>query len=277
MKKRLLLIFLALTLMLSLVACGDKGGNVDGEQSDTAGSQIVPADIVLFGGDDDYTIVYAGDATTGVKDLIVRMTEQVKAVTGENPKRVGDNSKKEKEVPKEILLASTNRAASSESMGKISGIGYRIEFVGDKLVVTASSDAVLKVAVEKLFDTWKTDGGRVVLSNTTVLSEDMSNSMMPLYENGAFKFKIVIQANASNAIHEAAEAMSGRIAGKVGSVVPVVYDTMSPAVDGEYEICIGKTNRQESIALYDTFENSYTYKVAVSGTRIVLLVRYPFG
>lgn len=218
MKKRLLLIFLALTLTLGLVACGDKG---ETKKEGTSDTQLVPSDVVLFGGDDDYKIVYSGNATSAVKDLIIQMTEKVKDVTGENPNRVGDNSKTEKEVPKEILIASTNRSASDESMAKISGIGYRVEFIGEKLVITASNDTVLKTAVEKLFTSWKTEGGKVVLHNTTVITDDLTDAMLSLYDNGEFKYKIVVQANASSAVHDAAEAMSGRISGLVGKNVSV--------------------------------------------------------
>ncbi len=278
MKKRLLLIFLTVALTIGLVACTGNGQETDtgtGEgDTSQGGTPITPADVVLFGGDDDYKIVYSGNATSAVKNLIIQMSASAKAVTGENPKRLGDNAKNEEETPKEILIAATNRAASEESMSKISGVGYRVEFIGEKLVITASNDTVLKIAVEKLLNSWKTDDGKVVLHNTTVFSEDLSDTMIPLCENGEFKYKIIIQSNASSAIHDAAEAMSGRISGLIGKSVPVVYDNMSTETDGAYEICIGNTNRQASATLYENLENSYAYQVKIDGTRIVIGSRH---
>jgi len=272
MKKRLLLIFLALALTFGLVACGDKGeGNsTDTGSGDTSQNQtsITPADVFLFGGDEDYTIVYSGTANDAVKDLIVQMSSKVKDVTGSNPKRIADNAKTEKETPKEIVIASTTRSASAESMKKISGIGYRVEFIGEKLVITASNDTILKSAVQKLFDTWKTEDGKIILHNTTVLTEDLSNGMLPLYENGEFKYKIVIQASAKASVFDAAEDMSGRISTLTGKSVGLNYDTMFTESADAFEICIGKTNRAASDVFYSSLESAFEYRVSISENKI---------
>lgn len=272
MKKRLFLILLAVSLMLGLVSCGDGSGNEGTATGDgsSADRPITSDGVVLFGGDDDYRIVYSANATSGVKDLIVEMTSRVKAVTGENPKRVGDNSKTEQEVPKEILIAATNRDESDASMAKISGLGYRVEFIGEKLLITASNDTVLKKAVEKLFETWVAANGQIVLPNTTVLTEDMSGSMLPLYENGEFRFGIVVQASASDTVHEAVEAFSGRIASLCGKDIEVKYDTMHPEIEGSYEICIGKTNREESTELYSGINGAFDYRIELKGNKILI-------
>ena len=274
MKKRLILILLALALTFGLVACGDKGeGNsTDTGSGDTSQNQtsITPADVVLFGGDEDYTIVYSGTANDAVKDLIVQMSSKVKDVTGSNPKRIADNAKSEKETPKEIVIASTTRSVSEEGMAKISGIGYRVEFIGEKLVITASNDTILKSAVQKLFDTWKTEDGKIILHNTTVLTEDLSNGMLPLYENGEFKYKIVIQAGAKATVYDAAEDMSGRISTLTGKSVGLNYDTMLHEASDTFEICIGKTNRAASDVFYSSLESAFEYKVSVSENKILI-------
>ena len=95
--KKILLIALALTTVLGLVACTNTENTVNSDTvaTDTGSIQLAPADVVLFGGDDDYRIVYSSSATSAVKDMIVQMSSDIKAVTGENPKRVGDNAKNE--------------------------------------------------------------------------------------------------------------------------------------------------------------------------------------
>ena len=270
--KKILLIVLALTTVLGLVACTNTGNTVNSDTvaTDTGSIQLAPADVVLFGGDDDYRIVYSSNATSAVKDMIVQMSSDIKAVTGENPKRVGDNAKNEFEQPKEILFAKTNRSASAESMSKISGIGYRVEFIGEKLVITASNDNAMKLAVEKLLATWTAADGKIILNNTTVLTEDMSENMLPICENGELKFKVIIQASAASEIHTAAESLAGRLSVLTGKTVSVEYDGMVKETEGAYEICIGNTNRAASKALYNSLETTYSYEVRIDGTRIVV-------
>ena len=272
MKKRLFLIFLSIALMLGLVSCGDANGNEGATTGDglSVDQQVTSDDVVLFGGDDDYRIVYSANATSAVKDLIVEITSKVKSVTGANPKRVGDNSKTEREVPREILIAATNRDESGASMAKISGLGYRVEFIGEKLLITASNDTILKKAVEQLFETWITDNGRIVLRNNTVLTEDMSGSMLPLYENGEFRFSLVVQASASNTVHEAVTDLAGRLTSLCGKTIEAGYDTMLPEIEGSYEICIGKTNREDSTELYSSIEGAFDYKIELKGNKILI-------
>ena len=269
--KKILLIVLALTTVLGLVACTNTENTVNSDTvaTDTGSIQLAPADVVLFGGDDDYRIVYSSNATSAVKDMVVQMSSDIKAVTGENPKRVGDNAKNESEKPKEILFAKTNRDASEKSMSKISGIGYRVEFIGEKLVITASNDSAMKLAVEKLLATWTAADGKIILNNTTVLTEDMSENMLPICENGELKFKVIIQASAASEIHTAAESLAGRLSVLTGKTVSVEYDGMVKETEGAYEICIGNTNRAASKALYDSLETTYSYEVSIEGTRIV--------
>ena len=80
MKKRLLLVLLALTLIFGLTSCGGIGdllggligADEEGSSADNgADTEIKAADITLFGGEDDYRIVYSANATTATKDLIV--------------------------------------------------------------------------------------------------------------------------------------------------------------------------------------------------------------
>ncbi len=268
--KKFILVLLAFCLVFSMVSCKDNGVS---EQTGTGEPVTDPTpteDVVLFGGEDDYRIVYSSDATTVVKDLIIQMTDAVKSVTGNAPKRVADNAKNEKEVPREILIASTNRSASTENTASITGVGYHIRFIGEKLVITASNDTVLAQAVEALLGAWTASDGKIVLSNKTVLTRDLSDSMMPLYENGAFRYQFVIQASAVQAVHDSAESLVGRLSALTGQKIELVYDAIAAEAEDAYEICIGKTDRQISQDLYDTFENSFAYQIKTEGNRIAV-------
>ncbi len=268
--KKIILALLTICLIFSMVSCMTDG---NGGQTDTGGAPTDPTnaqDVVLFGGADDYRIVYSSSATNAVKDLIVQMSESVKAVTGEAPRYVADNARNDEEVAREILIASTNRSASNENAEKITGIGYRIAFIGEKLVITASNDTVLRQAMDALLAAWTATDGRVVLSSATVLDADMTESMMPLYENGSFRYKIVLQAGAAKAVQDSASSLSGRLSSLTGKKIDVTYDSMSAESEGVYEICIGRTNRQISQGLYGELGNSFEYKIKTEGTRIAV-------
>ncbi len=269
--KRIILLLLAICFAFSVVSCNKDGTGEDtGAKETETPSTPDPQEVVLFGGAEDYRIVYSATATTAVKELIVQMSDAVKAVTGNAPKRVADNAKNDQEVAREILIASTNREASETNAASISGVGYRIAFVGEKLVITASNDTVLRQAVEALLATWTVSDGKITLSNTDVLEKDLTDSMMQLYENNSFRYKIVIQASASQDVFEQAEALAGRLGALTKQNIDVVYDTMVAESDAAYEICIGKTNRQISQDLYGALENSFAYQIKTVGKQIAV-------
>ena len=260
-------------MVLGLVGCG--GG--EQEQTDVSADsgtetqddfQPTEGDVLLFGGSEDYSIVYSADATTAVKDMLVQMSDAVKEITGKGPKRVGDNSKTEKEAPREILIAATNRDESKTVMDKITSIGYRVEFVNGKLVIAASNDTMLQMAVDELLVTWKASDGQIALSSDTVLEKDMSDSMLNLYAGGEFRYKVIVQASASAKVREAANTLATRVSNLVGKTVKAETDASVAAVAGAYEICIGNTNREVSTAMYSELSNSFEYRLGVRDTYI---------
>ncbi len=269
--KKIIMILLSVCLIFSLAACNvDDILPNDSESGDGSQSAAEAKDILLFGGEEDYKIVYSSDASTAVKEMIVDIEQDVKKATGTTPKRVADNSKKEDEIAKEILIATTNRAESSQGMDKISGVSYRVEFIGEKLVLTASNDAMLQKAVEALRGAWTVSDGKVTLSSTTLLTEDMTSQMMPICQNGAFRFKLIIQSSAEQQVHQKADELAARLSSLTGKVVNVSYDTMVAGSDGDYEICIGNTNRAISQSLYGTLATSLEYKIKTEGNKIAV-------
>ncbi len=254
--RRILLILLAACLVLSLVSCGKKDPNAKGT--------------VLFGGDNDYRIVYSANATMELKDMVLSISEAVKNATGVEAKLVADSSKKETEVAHEILIGTTNRAQSEEGMEKLSEVGYRVEFIDEKLVISASNDIALEKAVEALMNGWTAADGVIKLSRKAVFAEDMSDGVRPICENGELLYSIIIQASASDAIYSAAEELSSRLTVLVGKKVTVSYDTMVKSDDSAYEICIGKTNRAISESLYGEIETLFDYKIRLDGNKIAV-------
>ena len=273
MMKKVLLLLLAMSLVFGLVSCAGEQlqtGETTDSENQSGNAQTVEGDVVLFGGDDDYNLVYSPTATTAVKDILVQISDAVKQVTGKGPKRVGDNSKTEKESPKEILIAVTNRPQSNTVMEKITSVGYRVEFVDSKLVIAASNDTMLQMAVNELLEKWTVADGRIILNSETVLEKDMTGSMHDLFENGNFLYRIIVKKTAPLVVREEAEELAERLSTLAGKTITVEYDTDVPQTADAYEICIGETNREVSSELYSELETVFEYKIALRGTYIAV-------
>ena len=87
MKKRILS---ALSLLLAVVMCACSGADTS---SDANADDVSEKEIVLFGGEEDYKIIYSEAANANVKDLLTQMSARVKEVTGNTSVYATDASK----------------------------------------------------------------------------------------------------------------------------------------------------------------------------------------
>ena len=266
MKKNILS---ALSLLLAMVtvmcACSPSD-----TQFDEDGENTPEKEIVLFGGEEDYKIIYSEAANANVKDLLTQMSARVQEVTGNTSVYATDTSKSYEETPREILLGVTNRAESESALGEMSGFGYNVRFIGEKLVITASNDSILSQAVSELLDEWSVQDGKITISNKTVLSYDATDSVRPLLSDGTFTYRIVVPLKASDALYDDAVYLSQSLSAVTGSVVDICYDERITEEDGAYEICIGKTTRKISQELYAGLDNVFKYKISSDGNRIAI-------
>ncbi len=266
--KKIILVLLAVSLVFSVCACNSESNPGEADSSSTDTQTVVSKDLSMFGGDDDYRIVYSSTATTALKEMIIDMSENIRAVTGSTPKRVADNAKNDTETAREILIASTNRSQSDEVKSKISGIGYRVEFVGEKLVIMASNDMVLRKAVDAFMSAWSVSEGKITLPSTTVLTADLSEEMMTLCENGTFRYNIIIPTKLDESVYSEVQALSSRLSTLTGKKVEINYDINTTSSDDAYEICIGNTDRAISQSLYAELESMFDYKIRTVGNKI---------
>ena len=264
-KKRILSI---LSLMLAIVTCACSSG-VDGP-SDTDVADVPEKEIVLFGGSEDYKIIYSETANSNVKSLLTQMGASAKDATGKAAGYATDTSKSNEEAEREILLGVTKRAESESALAEMSGFGYVVKFVGEKLVITASNDSLLADAVNALLGAWSVSDGTVTLSNKTVLSYDATGSVRPLLDGDSFTYKIIIPLKSSDATYSDAVYLSQSLSAVTGSMVDVCYDERTEEVDGAYEICIGKTNRKISRELYAELDGVFEYKIVSDGNSIAV-------
>jgi hypothetical protein len=275
MKKRLLLILLAITMVLGLVSCGD---NNDEQVSDTSDAgEMVPNDgenVTLFAGaENDYRIVYSADAGDAVKNQVKAIKTAVSAATGVTVQMAVDNSKTMTEVDREIVLGKTSRKESTDVIDKISGLGYAIEFVGEKLIVTASNETLLAFAIEELMIQWSVDSESVSVSKSLKVAKDESANMLPLVENGKLLHKVIVSAGVSEKVYNRAKIISDTLAQITGETSMLYYDNSSNlTVESEdaYEICIGETARASSAKLYSKITTQGGGAIAVDNNRITI-------
>lgn len=264
--KRYVLATISVLLATLMCACSPSIG----EQPVGSDTEIAEKDVVLFGGANDYKIIYSTSVNSRVKDLMTQMKAKVKDATGKAPELATDTSKSNKETPCEILLGVTTRTESKDALSAMSAIGYDVRFIGEKLVITASNDLLLERAVDALFETWRVENNRVILSNKTLLTCDASDSMRSLYNNGAFEYKVVVPMKCSDALYDDAVYLAQNLSAATGTPVDICYDEKTEELDGAYEICLGKTSRKISQELYDSLGSVFEYKTVTSGNRIAV-------
>lgn len=264
--KKVIISGVSLVLAFLLCACSHTNPTDD----TTSNSEITEKEIVLFGGESDYRIVYSESANNNVKDLLTSMISTVKEVTGKAPEYSTDTSKSNTETPYEILLGVTKRSESENSLNSLTGLGYDVRFFGEKLVITASNDTLLAEAVSALFEAWNTSYGKITLSNKTELMCDASSSMQSLYNNGNFEYKIIVPLKVSDTLYDDAVYLSQSLSAVTGAKVDIGYDERTTEVDGAYEICLGNTTRKISQELYKGIESVFEYKIVVDGNRIAV-------
>lgn len=277
MKKRLILILLAIVMVFGLVSCGNKENNNE-QASDTSNVGETDSDngenVTLFcGAENDYRIVYSADAGDSVKNQVKAIKTAVSAATGVNAQMAVDNSKTLTEVDREIVLGKTSRKESTDVIDKISGLGYAIEFVGEKLIVTASNETLLAFAIEELMIQWSVDSNSVSVSKSLKIAKDESPNMLPFVENGKLLHKVIVPEGASEKIYNRAKIISDTLSQVTGEASTIYYDNSSdlPAESEDaYEICIGETTRAASARVYAKITTQGGGVIAVDKNRIAI-------
>lgn len=134
----LLLVFLLAAFpLLAMTACN---------RDDPADS---PETIALVeDGVAQYRIVRSDFANGTVKSVATGLRNAIGVVTGTKPDLVTDYTDENANADiKEILIGKTNRPESSDLINRLSGKEYGYEVIGNKIVIVATTDALLEKAV----------------------------------------------------------------------------------------------------------------------------------
>lgn len=137
-KTRILVLFLALLMLLSLVACKGK--------DDKPKYKSVPLD-----GWDSYSLVYPRNATADVTDTFVELTVELKNRYGTMLRPSDDFVMPGEEVPSdtlEILVGNTNREESKQIYDTLKANDYFIGMVNNRLLIIGGSDKATAEAIK---------------------------------------------------------------------------------------------------------------------------------
>ena len=187
--KKLLMMLLAAAAILTFVSCNDDvGGNETGE--DTGNSELASVVDIVKDGASEYIIMRSDNAPSGSAETkaAIALRAAIKAATGVELTMKTDWDK-EGNIPtdtKEILIGATNRP---ESAAVLEGLGedqYVIRMIGNRLVINATSDEAITMAVERFAAEllgYDSEAGTYA-KNTLSLPADYSTS-------GEYSFQIV--------------------------------------------------------------------------------------
>ncbi|HBF15327.1 MAG TPA: hypothetical protein DDW30_06560 [Clostridiales bacterium] len=264
MKKRFCL-FLAI-LLLFVASCGPK--TPAGGETGTGGSKTETVN--LFGGEEDYRIVVPANATSIQTRLSARLADAVSAVTGKTPTRVTDDTAKYPEQKKEILLGATARKASEDAVAELGDSEWRIAFAGDKLLLTASNDAMLAKAVETLTDTWSAADGSISIARTD-LSASGGDDILTLTKSGRFTCPVIVDDGVAADTRTKLAELFDSLREDLGmGRITLTLDNASEDEAGKTEILIGATNRAASRAAMNTL-TAPSYRIAAADGKIAVV------
>ena len=266
MKKNrtLLLILLTLAFLVpALVACG--GGENENESEGGTPAEYL---YLVQNGTSDYQIVLNQDATVSAKNAGTNFVKRVQQEIDFKFERVTDDTKKYSEKGTEILLGVSGRATTTEVLGGLGDVGYTVEFKGDKLCIVGTHDYMVEKALDELFANHIVfEEGAMKIDKNIKLTYDGTNDMIKLVDDeGKFLYAVTYSVSATSDEMKAASNLRTTLKNTFNCTrVDLNMDTKTP----EYEILIGKTNREESTQLFKEI-SLMEMRSQMVGTKIVV-------
>ena len=249
----ILCLLLAFVLMLASCQTKSNGGG-------TETNNVVPDGMLtLFGGENDFQIVYSNSAGNALRQAIADLKTAIKTATGKSPTVVADGNAGKAEIAREVLIGNTTRTESKTVLATVNYVGWKICVENGKLVIHGSDDEQVTDALEKLKTLWVCENGTIALSSAINEIKNDPANRIPLLENGKFRYRIVYSVKASDQVENAVLNLAYKLERATGKSVEKGYDSTSE--NGLHEILIGQTNRAASGTLYGLLENQFTYRL----------------
>ena len=176
-----------------------------------------------------YTVIYSAHATEYEKNAAKEMRSGLAAKTGLEPDFFTDNKIDAESSAYEILVGDTNREPSAAAVAEVTGTRFVISEIGNKIVIQASNDTLLPVAVAYFLNTYVSpDGG--VLSETPIRYVSEEQPHLGIVKDGKIQYQILysrsltstVMTNAAKQIASTIRSVTGLYTGvsSAGSTVP---------------------------------------------------------
>lgn len=259
MKKKRWAIWICCVLALALAACQPRVPGKDGT-TDT--------ERILFGGNADYSLVYPSGASDGLKEQVSGLRKTVQALTGGRAETVSDDDAKHPEQDFEILIGLTGRSESRQGYDAVNPSGYRVEWIGNKLVLSGSSDYFVGMAIRELQASWQVADGKITCRRSLSLSGDGAGQVTALLnENGMSNYRLVLPDDMPKTQRSIVTEFISDYRDIFGVRLQIDYASSAPT--SEYEILVGSTGRAESNAVIQNL-GIFGYRIEMVGSRLVV-------
>ena len=271
------MIFPLLLICFSLIlsACTTESvpntdSETQGKDTDTEKITASSEEVVIAGGENEYTVVYSEKATDDLKAAMKKLTNGIRDITGEKAEFHTDKLENKPEVEREILVGVTNREESASALESVSAPGYSVEFIGEKLVITGSSTGYVEMAIDALMSVWTVGEGSVsVMSSVSLRLDDTQNAIPMLNSDFEFAYRI-IGASADKFSATYASNLSIDLQRIAGGTTLFRYDTTAAVSETSYELLIGPTNRPLSAKAYEEL-GAFDYRIVSEGNKIAIV------
>ncbi len=174
--KALLCLMLCTGVLLSAASCNSSDNPADSSFEQTTDSGAVtttvpsddssttptgdPIDIVV-NKETEYKIVYPAGAIKPTRDIYTSLKTNIRMNIGYSFDMVKDSGAEA--GAHEILIGKTNRPASTEAYEKLKENQFSFTLSGDSIVIAASDDACMKLAVNTFVDKYAKEDGKLTV------------------------------------------------------------------------------------------------------------------
>ncbi len=271
MARKSIIFLLTLSILFSLFAC-DKAPSQQPDGEDTTAPSVEATPLMLsLDGAVQYSVVVPEGANESVLEASTALMDAVKAIAGRKPERKYDNTQKNPETEREILIGVTARKESSDMVKELQADEFLIERVGEKIVLLGANDYLLAQAVQTLIATWSSEGKSIALPATLSIRQDLSEQLLPLTDAKGFAYTLTYADGIKSDIVNEMFRFAGDVQELFGGAKPNVRKDSLAKADGTPEILIGHTDRPQSDAAYREMAG-VGYHIAVKDGAITLAV-----
>jgi len=161
----------------------------------------------------------------------------------------------------EILVGNTNRPETKEVLESLEPNSWAVVDKGYKIVICASNDALLSIAVDWFIDNCINAEDKTAKIEEKLVKTDGYGNNIPISIGGASSYQIVYpEGNKTLEYYASLLQRRTTINGESISVVPDIKP------ESESEIVIGDTNRGEKV----TFDSPYGYSIKAKGNSVYI-------